>query len=147
MVAVHLGLDSDSCSTAFPSTGPALLLQLCCIQYISCCRTAGGCVQLSATMCVCVCVCACTFVPITFFHSSETALAVSVSTRSLNCICEEACNVFETFANTRTGLLACWICIHPDIPHTHTHVRFGNLHVIICILYKAGMSDRPPTAQ
>lgn len=54
MVAVHLGLDSDSCSTAFPSTGPALLLQLCCIQYISCCRTAGGCVQLSATMCVCV---------------------------------------------------------------------------------------------
>lgn len=56
----------------------------------------------------------------------------------------KACNFFKSFVNTHSYLIACCICIHTDIS---SHTRVGNLHVIICILYKASMPDRPPTAQ
>lgn len=45
---------------------------------------------------------------------------------------------------THIYLIAYCICIHAGIL---SHTRVSHLHVIICILYKAGMPDRPPTAQ
>lgn len=150
MAAVLVGLDEKSCSTAPSSTGPALLLQLCCLQYISCCSTAGGCSKLLASMWVCVCACVHTCVIITFLPSFQTfSLSSLLIFVSCNCVWWNARNVFKSFS---AHLIAFFICIHPDIlshthTHNHNHTESGNLHVIICILYKPGMPDRPPTAQ
>lgn len=43
--AAAAGLDWEPPGPAPSSTGPALLLQLCCLQCVSCCSSAGGLAQ------------------------------------------------------------------------------------------------------
>lgn len=132
MAAVLVGLDEKSCSTAPSSTGPALLLQLCCLQYISCCSTAGGCSKLLASMWVCVCACVHTCVIITFLPSFQTfSLSSLLIFVSCNCVWWNARNVFKSFS---AHLIAFFICIHPDIlSHTHTHTITITHSQVICM--------------
>lgn len=140
MAAVIAGLDWESRSTAPSSTRPGLLLQLCCLQYISCCSTAGGCSMLLGYVYVCVDVCVCVIV--TFLSSIQMTVAVSsrLILWAVTVFGERAVTFVNTHLHTQ---------LQTEFASTliYCHIQIGNLHVIICILYKASMLDRPPTVQ